>query len=406
MKYILIVGDGLADYPLPELNNKTPVEYAYTPGIDWISRHGVSGLAKTIPPNMPADSAVAILSVLGYNPETAFPGRGVLEALSRNIPLDKNDIVFRANLIYIKDKIITDYSADHISTEESDTLINSLNNLLRGKYPGIRLYTGLSYRHILILRGNSYTHKVGCFPPHDHQGEHIENLFPFGDITDKQSMHTAQLLQNVIEESIDILEKEEINQKRIGYNKKPANCLWPWSAGKLPQIEPFQEKAGLSGGIVAAVDVIKGIGKLIGFEAPDIPGATGYYDTDYNAKRNTAFQLLEKYDLVFIHIEAPDEAGHEKKPFIKKKVIEDIDKYIVTPIVKKLRDSAAIVFMCDHYTPVSTGKHVAKPVPVSIYYPGITPDDVPYYSEKNARNGLLGIFDAKSLIKRLVEIKK
>ncbi|MDY6865479.1 MAG: cofactor-independent phosphoglycerate mutase, partial [Halobacteriota archaeon] len=313
MKYITLLGDGMADYPLPELNGKTPLQVADTPNMDFIASKGVNGLLKTVPDGMSAGSDVANLCILGYDPKKYYTGRGPLEAAAIGVKLDKGDIAFRCNLITEKNGAIFDYSAGHISTGESKQLIKYLNDELGTDKISFNL--GISYRHLLVISGSE---DVICVPPHDVVGGKVNDNLPTGEGSD--------LLRELMLSSKDLLESHEINKSRIENYKNQANMIWPWSQGRAPDMPLFEDLYGVNGAVVAAVHLIKGIGYYAGLDVVDVPGATGYLDTSYYNKGKHAIDALKDHDFVFVHVEAPDEAGHMGNIEEKIKAIESFDK--------------------------------------------------------------------------------
>ena len=362
MKYIVLVGDGMGDFPLKGLSGRTPLEVATTPGMDFLVQHGEIGLVQTVPHGMPPGSDVANLSLLGYPPEEKYTGRGPIEAASLRIPMRPEDVAFRCNLVTIKkvnnELIMEDYSAGHISTEEARILIEDLNRELSNEK--LELFCGKSYRHILLWRGGP--EGLRTFPPHDLIGKSIYHAW--------MAYKVEPILREFLSRAIKILEKHPVNQKRIKENRPPANALWPWGQGRMPLLEPFSEKWGLSGAVVAAVDLIKGLGVLAGLEIMEVEGATGYLDTNYEGKALTAIEALKENDFVFLHVEAPDEASHQGSIDLKIKAIQDFDRYVVRTV---LEEAAArfkeyrIMVVTDHLTPIPMRTHSSKPVPFAIF---------------------------------------
>ena len=398
MKYVLVVGDGMADYPVPELGNKTPLQAAYKPNMDSIAAEGRSGLLKTVPDGLTPGSDVAICSVLGYDPKIYFTGRGPLEAASRGIKLGKNDAAYRCNLITEKDEAILDYSAGHITTEEASKLIEAVKEAL-GK-PGIEFYSGLDYRHFLILRDFPHPELIECTPPHDATGVKVSAVLPKAKAADAENW--VGLLVDLINSSRDILRSHPINIAREKAGKRPGNLIWPWGGGRKPSMPTFKEKFGLKGAVISAVDLVKGIGTYAGMEVIEVPGATGMYDTNYEGKADAALRALEDVDLVFVHVEAPDEAGHVRDYALKVKTIEDLDKRLLGRILNGLTEPHAISILPDHPTPISIGTHSRDPVPFAIKSAGLRPDGVKKFDEFSARNGAFGLVKHDYLISLLV----
>ncbi len=399
MKYLILVPDGAADLPVSSLNNKTPLDVANKPGIDWLAKNGRCGLMQTIPPSMPAGSEVANLSILGYSPEKCYQGRGVLEAASLGIKLNEDDVVFRCNTIFSENGIMISHSAGHISSKESEKLIETLNEKLSSK--NIEFHHGLDYRHILLLKEN-FSPDVYCFPPHDNPGKELSEIMPYA--TSDSGIETAKLLKNLIFLSGKLLQKHPVNLKRISENKQPANFIWPWSPGRKPLMEPLTRTFGISGAVISAVDLIKGIGIYAGFDIISVDGATGLYDTNYQGKADAAINALNNHDLVYVHVEAPDEASHEGNVKLKIKCIEDFDKKIVSRILKNidLKDTV-IAVIPDHFTPVSERCHTNQKVPFLIYHSGIKPDSVHMFSEKNCATGSFGSIEGEKFIRLVLQ---
>jgi len=398
MKYILVVGDGMSDYPIPELGNRTPLQAAYKPNMDSIAAGGQSGLLKTVPDEQTPGSDVAICSVLGYDPRIYFTGRGPLEAASRGIELRNNDAAYRCNLITEKDEAILDYSAGHITTEEASELIEALKKAL--EKPGVEFYSGLDYRHFLILRAFSHSELIQCTPPHDATGIKVSSILPKAKAA--QAEKGARLLRDLINGSRSILRSHPVNVARENAGQRPGNLIWPWGGGKKPSMPTLREKFGLKGAVISAVDLVKGIGTYAGMEIVNVPGATGLYNTNYEGKADAALKALEDVDLVFVHVEAPDEAGHVRDYALKVKTIEDLDKRLLGRILDGLSEPYAIAILPDHPTPISIGTHARDPVPFAIKSPGLKPDGVKKFDEFSVRNGAFGLVEHDYLISLLV----
>lgn len=355
MKYAVLVADGMVDYPLEELGGKTPLEAAYTPNMDYIAASGRVGMAAMVPRGMTAGSDVANLSIFGYNPVDYYCGRGPLEAVNMGIQLKPDEVAFRCNLITEENDILADYSAGHIATNEAQELIRSLGQKYNNSE--LRFYPGISYRHLLIIRDKEgKLEKLICIPPHDIIGKKVSRNLPKG--------YGAEVLTDLMEKSRKLLLKHEINQVRIDLRENPANMIWPWGQGRLKPLPLFKEKYNLSGAVISAVDLIKGIGRLIGLNPIDVPGATGYYDTDYAAKARYAAGVLEKSDFVFVHVEAPDEAGHNADIRAKISAIQNFDREIVGGMIATMKKhkNHRILVLADHPTPIVLRTHTAEPV--------------------------------------------
>ena len=403
MKYILVVGDGMADYPVPELGNMTPLQAAYKPNMDSIAAKGRSGLIKTVPDELTPGSDVAICSVLGYDPKLYCTGRGPLEAPSRGIKLGENDAAYRCNLITEKDGVIVDYSAGHITTDESSKLIESIKEAFE-KPNEIEFFSGLDYRHFLILRNFPNPELVQCTPPHDAIGVDVSAVLP--KAKSAKAEKTAHLLRDLINGSRDILRSHPVNVAREKAGKRPGNLIWPWGGGKKPSMPTLKEKYGLKGAVISAVDLVKGIGTYAGMEIINVPRATGLYNTNYEGKADAALKALEDNDLVFVHVEAPDEAGHVKDCALKVKTIEDLDKRLLGRILDGLNEPYAIAISPDHPTPIRIGTHSRDPVPFAIKSPFLKPDGVKKFDEFSARKGAFGLVEHDYLISLLISSSK
>ncbi|MDZ4172209.1 MAG: cofactor-independent phosphoglycerate mutase [Methanobacteriaceae archaeon] len=395
MKYVILIGDGMADYPLKELNNKTPLQAAKIPNMDKLAKMGCSGLLKTVPEGMDPGSDVANLSIMGYNPSEYYTGRGPLEAASMGVELSGGDVAFRCNFITKKNDILEDFNAGHITTPESGELIDVLNQNFE-KYG--KFYHGISYRNLFVFNKKESAN-LKTVPPHDIVGQKISE-----NIVKPETDENARLINKIMEESENILLNTEVNKKRLDNNKKPANRIWLWGQGSKPQIETFKEKYNLKGATITGVDLIKGIGVYLGLNNINVPGATGYFDTDYLAKGKYAVDALDDHDLIFIHVEAPDEAGHAGDVAEKIKAIQEIDSKILGPIMKELMeyDEYVLVLLPDHATPISVKTHTMDAVPYVICSNNIKPDEVEYYDEESAKKGSLGIDKAHNLINKIL----
>jgi len=355
-KYVIVIPDGAADEPLEQFGNKTVLEAANTPGMDKISTLGRQGLVRTVPVGMEAGSDVAQMSLLGYDPRRYYSGRAPIEAAARNIKLSLEDWVFRCNLITIADGEMADHSAGHISTAEAGKLIKELDEQLGNEQ--IRFHAGVSYRHLLVFK--KLVFDVQTYPPHDNIGTAIDKILPRGK--------GADLLVDLMARSQQLFTGHDINKVRKDLGENQVSSIWLWGQGKKAQMEHFQKRFGLKGVTITAVDLVKGLSKLIGFDLIDVPGATGFIDTNYQGKASAAIEALSEYDIVFIHIEAPDEASHSGNAEMKKKAVEQIDKYIVEPVFEALQgyESWRILVMPDHPTPVRTCAHSHEPVPFAM----------------------------------------
>jgi 2,3-bisphosphoglycerate-independent phosphoglycerate mutase len=378
MKYIVIVPDGMADYPIAELGGKTPLEYAQTPHMDQLVKSGIAGMIQTIPAHLPPGSDVGNLSAMGYDPKKFFSGRAPLEAANLNIQLKNNDIAFRCNLVTIVDEKMLDYSAGHITSKEAAVLIAALNKATKLK--NVRFYPGKSYRHITVIKATDARKlvKSQCTPPHDILNQPIRLFLPKGP--------NAKVLSDLMEWSKKILADHPVNKKRIRAKKNPANMIWLWGQGQKPRLPLFKRKFGLSGSVISAVDLVNGIGKLAGLHVIHVPRATGYYDTNYKGKAQYALKSLQKNDFVFIHIEAPDEASHNGDLQMKIKCIERIDKEVIGTILSRYKasDDFRILVLPDHRTPLSKRTHTREAVCFLMSGKGIKAQGPQSFSEKTA----------------------
>lgn len=356
MKYIVLVPDGASDYPVRELGGRTPLQAANIPHMDNLAREGLLGTVRTIPPGMSPGSDVANLSIMGYDPTRFYTGRGPLEAASLGVELKADEVAFRCNLVTVAEERLIDYSAGHITSEEAHVLIGALQMEMGGE--AWKFYPGVSYRHLLVVSNGA--EKARCLPPHDVVGEPVEASLPSGE--------GAEELVALMKASRNILEGHPVNQKRVQEGKNAANMIWLWGQGKAPVMPTFGEKYGLTGGVITAVDLIKGIGRYAGLRAVDVPGATGYFDTDYAAKAKYALEVLEGTDFVFVHVEAPDEAGHTKNLRAKIEALEKFDEEIVGYVLESLKEQEfKILLLPDHATPLEIATHADDPVPFVIF---------------------------------------
>lgn len=353
MKYAILIGDGMADYPIPELEFKSILEAVDTTYMDELAGIGQEGITRNIPETLPAGSDVAALSLLGYDPEKYYTGRAPLEAASIGVELHEDETAFRLNMVNVKNAVMVDYSAGHITTEEATALVQYLDEELGSEK--VKFYPGVSYRHLAVIKGDY--DKLKTTPPHDITGQSIKSYLPSGP--------GQELIQQLMFDSVPILEKHSVNCKREDSGKKPGNMIWLWGQGKKPQLPSFQDKFALTGSVISAVNLIKGLGKCAGLEVLNVPGATGFIDTNYRGKAEYALRALEKHDFVFVHVEAPDEAGHIGDIQMKKKAVEDFDREVVGRISQGIRKFPEwrILVLPDHPTPVSVRTHTHEPVP-------------------------------------------
>jgi 2,3-bisphosphoglycerate-independent phosphoglycerate mutase len=381
MKYIVVLGDGMADEPLEELGGKTPLEYAQTPNMDDMARNGSCGMLRTIPDGFEAGSDIANMAVLGYDPQKYYTGRGPLEALSMGVDLAPDDVAYRCNLVTIEENTMADFSAGHISSREGEDLFASLQQ----EIPDVMLKPGVSYRNLLVVhegRGAVST------PPHDIVGHGISPFLPKGG--------DADLLIRCMETSRQVFDNHPVNKARISQGKRPATRIWPWSGGHKPAFPAFEMKYGKKGGIISAVDLLNGIARCAGMEVIKVPGATGYLDTDYNAKAQYALDAIKRLDFVYVHIEAPDEAGHLGNVEEKVKAIERVDGVVGT-----IRDQfdGVLAVLPDHPTPIRVKTHTRDPIPFVVCGKGT--DGSMAYSETAGRAGGLGTRNATEFLEFL-----
>jgi len=381
MKIVILQGDGMPDHPVPELGNKTPLEAAKTPNMDDLAKRSIFGLVKTIPDELPPGSDVGNLSVLGYNPKLYYTGRSPLEAASIGVHVKESDVTFRCNLVTLKESngktIMEDYSAGHISTEEARGIILDIKDELE-KEGEINFYPGVSYRHLMVWHGG--IDRMKTTPPHDISGQEITAYIPTGEGADK--------LKKLIDKSKGLLKDHPINLKRIELGKNPATSIWLWGQGRAPKMPHFKELYGIDGAVISAVDLVKGIGIYAGLRVIDVPGATGYLDTNYEGKVEYALRALDEVDLVMIHIESTDETGHEGKADLKIRAIEDFDSRVVGPVLQGMKrfDDYKVLILSDHPTPIDLRTHVNEPVPFAVFSSkdrGVK-DSSRVYSEKSA----------------------
>ena len=361
MKYAIIIPDGAADLPLDELDGRTPLASASTPNMDWIAAHGRLGTVNNIPRDMPCGSDVAILSLFGYDPERYYTGRAPLEAAAQGLTVGPDEWIFRCNLVTIVDEAMEDYSAGHISTDEAEAIIEELNRALAD--PQVRFYRGVSYRHLMTFRGEC---KVRTTPPHDILGQPVAGYLPKGN--------GSETLRTIIRRSRDILAHHEINAVRRDLGENPATSIWLWGEGKMPQLASFKDRFGLDAAAITAVDLVRGLAKLIGWRCIEVDGATGFVDTNYAGKGAAAVAGLDEFDLVCVHIEAPDEAGHNADVAGKVAAIERIDEHIVGPVLQRLRsegDQWRIAVLPDHPTPCEIRTHTYDAVPLAVAGAGV-----------------------------------
>ena len=411
MKHIIILGDGMADHPVERLGGKTLLQYADTPYMDLLARKGKTGRLMTIPDGFHPGSEVANTSILGYDLNKVYEGRGPLEAASIGYNMSPEDLALRCNLITLSDGIIKNHHGGHLTTEEGTTLIKYLNEKLGNEY--IQFIPGIQYRHLLIIKGGSK--HIICAPPHDHPNEAWKPLLIKAENENKEDgrlspQETANLLNELIIKSQELLTAHPLNLQRKDEQNDIANSIWPWGGGYRPQMRTLSEMFPQihSGSVISAVDLIRGIGYYAGLEIIKVKGATGLANTNYEGKVEAALKQLREKDFVFLHIEASDEAGHDGDLQLKLQTIENLDHRAVEPIyneVKKWDEPVCIAVLPDHPTPVEIQTHVKEPVPFLIWHPGITPDNVTQYDETSCVRGEYGLIYLQEFMHSLMEIK-
>ena len=420
-KFIVLVPDGMADYPLKELNYKTPLEIAKTPNLDRLAREGQIGLSKNVPGKMTPGSDVAILSLLGYNPFKYYTGRGPLEAASHGIKLSDEEAAFRCNLVTVDHEFLTDYSAGHIQNQEGSILMEMINKKLGNK--DIRFYPGVSYRNLMVAKikvfkpdpsghdklkekffkklkkEKSAAESIKCYPPHDILNQPYKEFLPQGE--------KGALIRELTERSKDLLEKHDVNRVRIDLGENPANMIWLWGQGGRPKLPSFWEKHTLRGGVISAVDLIKGLGRYLGLKVIEVPGATGYYDTNYEGKAEAALACLAKTDFVFVHVEAPDEAGHNGDIVAKIKTIEDFDRRLLGRILAGLEKFRRyrVMVLPDHPTPIALRTHTRDAVPFVIWGSEVKKNNFAAFSEKMAQKSSIHFHKGYNLMPHFINLK-
>jgi len=380
LRYLVLLGDGMADFPLDELGGRTPLEAASTPAMDEVARTGMSGLFCPIPDNLPPGSDIGNLALFGYNPNETFTGRAPLEAANQGITLSDNEVAFRCNLVSLGDGVMKDFSSGHITTEEATVLIGVLNKAL-AEYP-VKFYPGVSYRHLAIVTGGAISvddlARINCTPPHNIPDQPYADHLPSGP--------GSELINELIRRSQPLLEKHPINLERIAKGKAPATSAWLWGQGKAPALQTYRERFGITGAVISAVDLVNGIGVCAGLEVIRVPGATGYLDTNYEGKVQAALDSLGRHDFAFVHLEAPDETAHQGRTDLKLQAISDFDSRVVGPCLDfaKRQGDVRVLVAPDHVTAISTRTHAGGPVPFALCGPGIDHNGCTEYNERAA----------------------
>ncbi len=403
MKSIVILGDGMSDKPQTQLGGQTPLQAAQTPAMDRVAREGRTGTFSTVPEGMPFGSAVANLSVFGYDPHATFQGRGVLEAASLGVELEPGDVAMRVNLLTLNDDgAIKNHHSGHISSEESAEMIAMLNEELGGGDQPVVFHHGISYRHVMVLKGwGSSAFKSA--PPHDHVNEAAADLLWSPKDDSAEAAETTARLIVLYEHSRELLPTHPVNVKRRENGQDMAMAIWPWSPGVRPSMGTFGDLFGKTGAVISAVDLVRGLGRLAGLDVIKVPGATGLWDTNYEGKVAAALDAIEKVDFVYLHLEATDEASHAQDLDLKIKCIEYLDQRVVAPVLDGLEKrgvEAVVSVLPDHPTFVSDlGKHGNDPVPVAIWDPRNAADGVEAYDEESVLAGELGHMEGDTFIK-------
>ena len=420
MKHIIILGDGMADLPVERLGGKTLLQYAHKPMMDQLAREGRCGRLITVPEGFPPGSEVANTAILGYDLNKVYEGRGPLEAASIGYEMTDDDFAIRCNIITLADGKIITHNGGNLETEDADVLIKYLNENLakpineREGCERVKFITGIQYRHLLVIKGGSK--HIVCAPPHDHPNEVWRELLVKAEENAPveagrlSAQQTADLINEMILKSQDLLAKHPFNQERAKRGERQANSIWPWSGGYRPSMETLQQQYPeiKSGTVISAVDLIRGIGHYAGLKIVEVEGATGLADTNYEGKAQAAIEALENDDFVFVHVEASDEAGHDGDLVLKLKTIEYLDQRLIAPIYNKVESSnepVCIAILPDHLTPVEQRIHVGQPVPFLIWYRGIEADDVQQYDEVSCVSGSYGLLKLNEFMQALMKIE-
>ncbi|MBF0619063.1 MAG: cofactor-independent phosphoglycerate mutase [Candidatus Omnitrophica bacterium] len=396
MKYITLVPDGVADEPLKELGGRTPLEAAHTPNMDAMVQKGLSALVRIIPEGMAPGSDVGNVSVLGYDARKGFSGRAPLEAANLGIVLSEGELAFRCNLVTIRNDVMVDYSAGHISINEAAEIVKTLDQELSDDI--VKFYTGKSYRHIAIVKAARVKDflETRCTPPHDITGQKIAGYRPNGPM--------AEFLQAYVQRAEAILQHHPVNTVRLDLKEEPANSIWFWGQGVKPGLERFQDRYGMKGSIISAVDLVNGIGRIVGLDVVSVPGATGYYDTNYKGKADYGLKSLKNGDFIYIHVEATDEAGHNGDIQAKIKAIEDFDRDVVGPALQYCQNNpdTRVLVTPDHPTPISKRTHTADPVPFIMFGKGIEHNGLDSYNELSASTKGIRFKDGVEMVRHFM----
>ncbi|MBX3179528.1 MAG: cofactor-independent phosphoglycerate mutase [Candidatus Hydrogenedentes bacterium] len=400
MKYLILLGDGMADWPLPDYDNRTPIEIAKTPAMDAVVTRGLTGQFCPIPEGLPPGSDIGNLSLFGYNPRAAFRGRAPIEAANQGIQLADNQVAYRCNLVNVRDGRMKDFTAGHIPTEEAAEIIPVLNDTLGREFP-VRFHTGVSYRHLAIVDASEAATldqmvRMECEPPHNITDQEVAPWLPRGD--------GAAMIHAMMARSREILPELAVNKRRAADGKLPANSIWLWGQGKAPEMESYASRFGITGAVISAVDLVKGIGVCAGLDVINVPGATGWIDTNYEGKVQAGLKALDDHDFVYIHLEAPDETAHQGRADLKIQAIEDFDARIVAPCLAYLdsHPDLRILVAPDHFTTIQTKTHAGGPVPFALCGAGVRPDTNTVYSERAAAASGVLIEEGYTLVERLI----
>ena len=417
VKHLIILCDGMADWPVGKLGGKTLLQYAHTPHFDFLARNGRCGMLKTVPDGFHPGSEVANSSILGYDQHLVYEGRGPLEAASIGVELADDDLALRCNFVCLEGDLLKNHSCGRLETEESDILIKYLKEHLDNER--VHFYTGVQYRNLLVIKGGN--NHIQCTPPHDIPLQPWRENLPRP--LEAESKETAELLNSLIVKSQELLKEHPLNKERMGRGMDPANSIWPWGGGYRPKMIPLTERfpSIRCGAVITAVDLIRGIGRYAGLRVINVPGATGLWDTNYEGKAQAAIEALKTDDFVYLHVEACDEAGHDGDLELKLKCIESLDRRLVKPILEQMSILAplpyasvpsgravhsplSIALLPDHPTPVAHRTHTAEPIPFCIYTPGVTPDQVQTFDETACQQGSYGCLEGDEFIEKFINI--
>ncbi len=400
MKYIILLGDGMADWPLPNYGGRTPLQVAHTDAMDRAVQRGVLGEFCPIPDGLPAGSDIGNLSLFGYDPRASFGGRAPIEAANMGIPLADNEVAFRCNLVTLADGVMADFTSGHITNEDAAEIIAALNDTLAREFP-VRFYPGVSYRHIAVMPSEEAAAvdalaQCDCTPPHNITGQAWEPHLPKGA--------SEALLRAMMARSRELLPGLGVNVRRVANGKSPATSIWLWGQGKAPAMEPYASKFGITGAVVSAVDLVNGIGTLAGLEVLKVPGMTGWIDTNYEGKIAAALDALDRHDFVYVHVEAPDETAHQGRADLKIQAIEDFDRRIVAPALAYLdrHPETRILIAPDHFTTIETKTHAGGPAPFALCGAGVAPNGLLHFTEREAAKSGVLVAEGCTLVQRMI----